>query len=82
MSSDGTIPGAPADIRIANTLRVIRDRPGAPARLEIDGELFPYGTLDGFTVHPRRGELPGVALSIVAWRVEVVDDAGASTAES
>jgi hypothetical protein len=81
MTDDGKAsPAKPQAARVAKVLRVIRERPGGPARLEIDGEPFPYATLDGFTVHPKRAELPGVTLAIAAWRVEVVDDAGAPPA--
>lgn len=64
--------------RVAKTLRVERTRAGGPARLYIDGELFPYATVDGFAVHPRKNELPGVTLTIAAWRVELVDDVDAA----
>ena len=63
--------------KIAKTLRVVREGPGRPARLYIDGEPFGYATVDGFTVHPERGEMPGVAVTIAAWRVELVDDTDA-----
>jgi hypothetical protein len=68
-------------IQIAKVLRVERTRAGGWARLWIDGELFPYGTAGGFTVHPVKGELPGVTLTIVGWRVEVVDDSGSGGTE-
>lgn len=61
------------DYRIAKVLRVVRESAGA-ARLYIDGEYFEYATVDGFTVHPKRKELPAVTVTIAAWRVEVVDD--------
>lgn len=63
--------------KIAKTLRVVREDPGAAARLYIDGEAFDYATVDGYTVHPRRGEMPGVTVTIAAWRVELVDDVDA-----
>jgi hypothetical protein len=59
--------------KIAHVLRVERDKPGSPARLYIDGELFPYATIDGFTVHPQRNEMPGVTVTIAGWRVELTD---------
>lgn len=67
--------------KIAKTLRVVREGPGRPARLYIDGELFEYATVDGFGVHPRRGEMPGVTVTIAASRVEVVDDLDAQPGE-
>jgi hypothetical protein len=70
-----------SDYKIAKTLRVVREGPGRPARLYIDGELFGYATVDGFTVHPKRGEMPCVAVTIAAWRVELVDDADARPGE-
>lgn len=60
--------------RIAGTLRVVREGPGRPARLYIDGILFEYATVGGFTVHPQRNEMPGVTVTIAASRVELVDD--------
>ena len=66
-------------VKVAQTLRVERSRAGGHALLYIDGELFPYGTVDGFSVHPRKNELPGVTLTIAAWRVEVCDDVGGGT---
>lgn len=67
--------------RIAKTLRVVREGPGQAARLFIDGEPFDYATIDGFTVHPRRGDMPGVTVTIAAWRVELVDDTNARPGE-
>lgn len=67
--------------KIAKTLRVVREGTGGAARLFIDGEPFDYATVDGFSVHPRRGEMPGVTVTIAAWRVELVDDAGAEPGE-
>lgn len=60
--------------RMAKVLRVVKNGTG-PAVLEIDGALFPFFTVDGFTVHPQRAQLPSVSVTIVADRVEVVDDA-------
>jgi hypothetical protein len=62
--------------KIAKELRVVRASLGRPARLYIDGELFPYATSEGFTVSPRRNEMPGVNLTIVGDRVELVDSLG------
>lgn len=59
--------------KIAKTLRVVRNGTGH-SHLYIDGELFPYATVDGFSVHPRKGEMPGVTVTIAAYRVEVCDD--------
>lgn len=61
------------DIKIAKSLRVIRDTLGSAARLEIDGELFPFATVDGFSVHPKRGQMPSVTVSIAAESVELLD---------
>lgn len=59
--------------RIAKSLRVVRESPGAAARLYIDGELFEYATVDGFSVHPKRGQIPSVSVQIAAQTVEVDD---------
>jgi hypothetical protein len=67
--------------RIAKTLRVVREGAGGASRLYIDGEPFDYATVDGFTVHPKRGEMPGVTVTIAAWRVELVDDVDAKPGE-
>jgi hypothetical protein len=64
--------------KVAKTLKVVREGPGRAARLFIDGEPFDYATVDGFSVHPKRGEMPGVTLTIAAWRVELVDDVDAN----
>jgi hypothetical protein len=60
-------------VRIAKVLRVVKNGTAA-ARLEIDGELFEFATVDGFTVHPQRNQMPSVTLTIAANRVELVDD--------
>ena len=64
-------------VKVANVLRVVNLGKGA-ARLYIDGVMFGYATTEGFDVHtgPRRHErnMPAVTLTIVARRVEVVDD--------
>lgn len=59
--------------KIARRLQVVREG-STPARLYIDGVLFPYATVDGFTVHPHRGRMPGVTVTIAGCRVEVTDD--------
>ena len=59
--------------KIAQRLQVVREG-STPARLYIDGVLFPYATVDGFTVHPQRNKMPGVTVTIAGWRVEVTDD--------
>jgi hypothetical protein len=69
------------DYKIAKTLRVVREGAGQPSRLYIDGELFEYATVDGFTVHPQRKQMPGVTVTIAAWRVELVDDIDAKPGE-
>jgi hypothetical protein len=63
-----------SEVRVAKTLRVVREGPGRAARLFIDGVLFEYATVDGFTVHPGRNAMPGVTVTIAAWRVELTDD--------
>jgi hypothetical protein len=60
--------------RIAKVLRVVRDGPSGAARLYVDGELFPWATTDGYSVHPQRGVMPGVTVTIAGFRVEVEDD--------
>ena len=60
--------------KIAWELRIIRADVGSPARLYIDGELFPYGTSSGFTTNPRKNEMPSVSFEIVADRVIVEDN--------
>jgi hypothetical protein len=67
-------------VNIAKVLRVVRGGTGA-ARLYIDGKLFDYATVGGFTVHPQRGEMPGVTVTIAAWRVELVDDSDARSGD-
>ena len=67
--------------KIAKTLRVVREGTGGAARLYIDGELFDYATVNGFSVHPARNEMPGVTVTIAAWRVELVDDVDARPGE-
>ena len=69
-----------SEYKIAKTLRVVREGSGH-ARLYIDGEPFDYASVDGFTVHPKRNEMPGVTVTIAAWRVEVVDDIDAKPGE-
>lgn len=60
-------------VRVPDSIRIEKHGEG-PARMWIDGVLFEYGTVSGFTVNPRRGEMPAVTLSIVAMRIELVDD--------
>lgn len=60
-------------VRIPKQLRVVRDKAGGAARLYIDGELFPFATVDGFTVHPQKTQMPCVSVSIAAWSVVVED---------
>lgn len=63
-------PGA----KIAKVLQVVNEG-GHHAQLYIDGELFPWATVEGFTVHAgKRAQIPAVHVSIAAYRVEVVDD--------
>lgn len=64
----------PEPLKFATKLEVVRPAGQAHARLYIDGKLFPYATLDGFTVHPQRGQAPSVAVVIYAESVEVRDD--------
>ena len=63
-------------IKVADELVVRRYGPGQAARLYINGELFPWGTIDGFHINPRRAETPSVTLTIAALKVEVIDDIG------
>ena len=60
--------GAVSPAKVAQRLQVVREG-STPARLYIDGVLFPYATVDGFSVHPHRGKMPGVTVTIAAWRV-------------
>lgn len=59
--------------KIAGILRVVREKGYGHADLYIDGELFPYATVGGFQVCPRRDQMPGVSVTIAGWRVEVAD---------
>jgi hypothetical protein len=70
-----------SEYKIAKTLRVVRKGAGGASRLYIDGEYFEYATVDGFTVHPKRNEMPGVTVTIAAWRVELLDDVDAKPGE-
>lgn len=69
-------------VRIPKQLRVVRDKAGGPARLYIDGDLFPFATADGFTVHPQKTQMPCVSLSIAAWSVVVEDSIDAAPNEA
>lgn len=60
-------------VRLAKVLQVIR-RGSEPGRLYIDGALFEYATLDGYSITTRKGEFPALTLKIVANRVEFLDD--------
>jgi len=61
-------------IKVARVLRVVRRGP-RPAELYIDGELFGYATVDGFTAGPTaKNTLPSVSLRLVGHRVEFIDD--------
>jgi hypothetical protein len=63
-------PGA----KVAKVLQVVNEG-GHHASLYIDGVLFEYATVDGFTVQAgKRLSMPAVHLTIAAYRVEVVDD--------
>lgn len=59
--------------KIAGLLRVVREKGYGHADLYIDGELFPFATVGGFSVCPRRDQMPGVTVTLAAWRVEVAD---------
>jgi hypothetical protein len=63
---------------MAKLLRVVREGTDH-AHLEIDGEPFPFFTVDGFTVHPERGKPPCVSVTIAADCVEVLDSGGTGT---
>lgn len=62
----------PHPVRIAEKI-VVERLPNRSVRMWIDGELFTYGTLDGFSVHPRREGSPGVTMTVMAMSVEVRD---------
>lgn len=68
--------------RMANLIQVHRDRDGQ--RVTIDGEEFPYFTKrgEGYEVRVMHGDLPAVQVTIVADRVEVVDDVSALATDS
>jgi hypothetical protein len=57
---------------LPSLLRVVRDG-GGVAVLYIDGERFPYHTVDGFHTDVNRREIPHVTLSIAAEKVEIVN---------
>jgi len=61
-------------VKVAKELRVVRQGTSA-ARLYINGELFPFATVDGFKVGPTgRAVPPTVSLTLIADRVELIDD--------
>jgi hypothetical protein len=72
-------PAAPPAGRsyvIARLIEVRRERPGRPADVTIDGWRVPWATATGWTVNPRRAEMPCVSVEIVAERVELTDSMG------
>lgn len=62
------------DLRLAKELRIVMCPNLGAGRLYIDGELFPYFTVDGFTTHLRRAQPRGVTLTIAAESVVVIED--------
>lgn len=62
--------------RMAKTIKIIRLGHGiGQPIMVIDGEEFPFYTVDGYHVDVTRAETPCVTVSIAAERVEIVDDA-------
>ena len=61
------------NVELPHELRIERRGPGQPAKLYIDGVHFAYATADGFHVDVRRGDMPGVTLTLVADSVLVTD---------
>jgi len=60
-------------VKIAKLLQVVHDGVSEVPRLFIDGQLFEYATVSGFSVHPQRTEMPGVTVTIAGERVDVLD---------
>jgi hypothetical protein len=60
------------EYKLPSLLRVVRNG-GGVAVLYIDGERFPYNTVDGFHTDVNRREIPYVTLSIAAEKVEIID---------
>jgi hypothetical protein len=58
--------------RMAKHIQVVRD-PGGAAKCYIDGEMFPFYTTNGFTVHSERKHAPEVTFTVVAEGVELRD---------
>lgn len=68
------IDPAPPSFKVAKELRVVKSGTG-PARLYIDGEFFPYATAASFTpTAPLKANMPGVVVTIMAYRVEFIND--------
>jgi hypothetical protein len=63
-------------VTIAKELKIVRNGFG-PAELYIDGVLFPYATVDGFSHQATRREMPTVHVAIVAEKVAIVNDINA-----
>jgi len=68
-------------VKVPAVIKIVREGAGKPARMYIDGKRFDCATVDGFTVHPTRDSMPCVMLTIVASRVELVDDLDAKPGE-
>lgn len=69
--------------KIPRELKIVRRKGEKSARLYIDGEYFPFATVDGFSTHPQKNQMPCVIVSLVAWTVKVEDEmfAGDDTLE-
>jgi hypothetical protein len=58
-------------VTIPHVLRVVQRDITGSARLYIDGAAFPWATAGGFSLNDaKRGQFPGVSMTIVAERVE------------
>lgn len=72
-------------VKVAGVLRVVNEGRGA-ARLYIDEVMFGYATANGFDVHTgnrrHQAAMPAVTLTIVARRVEVIDDIAAASSQN
>lgn len=61
------------DCVIPRLIEVRRERPGRPADVSIDGWRVPWATTSGWTVNPRRSEMPCVSVEFVAEQVTLLD---------
>jgi len=61
-------------VRVPDLIEIKPDAKGV-IRMWIDGELFPYGTVSGYTLGEISAkQLPVVTVSIPAWRVTADHD--------